>query len=73
MKCKPKKRRLKLYFLKMLVLFEAEFDQFMIVARNENVTHPNYPIEMTIRGLLSTFKNVETIIIFTYPPYDTNT
>jgi len=40
MKYKLKLRRLKLYFLKMWVLFKNELDQIMILAKDENITNP---------------------------------
>ena len=43
----------------LLVLFEDEFDRFMILAKNENFTNPIDMYQLVLRGLQSTFPEVE--------------
>src|SRR6218665_1634547 len=62
MKCKLKLPRQKLYFLKSLVLFENELEQFMILAKNENITNPISIHQLILRGLQSTFPKAEAIL-----------
>ena len=43
-------------------MFEDELAQFLVLAKNENVTNPIDMYQLVIRGLQSTFPNVETIL-----------
>ena len=43
-------------------MFEDELDQFMILAKNENITNLFDMYQLVVRGLQSTFPNVETIL-----------
>jgi len=70
MKCKLKLPRQILLFLKTLILFEDELEQFMILAKNENITNPIdvglHQLVGLLRGLQSTFPKAETILIYMY-------
>jgi len=56
----------------MLVLFgdEVDLDQFMILAKNQNITNPIEFYKLELHGLQLTFSKRGNK--FTYLPYDTN-
>ena len=43
-------------------IFEDELAQFLILAKNESITNPIDMYQLVVRGLQSTFPNVETIL-----------
>ena len=56
----------------MLVLFEDELDQFVILAKNENITNPIDIGPTSARATRSAIDISKRGNHFTYLPYDTN-